>query len=248
MGRRRKKKPQKYPRPPKTTAHPPKKLQSDPAPPAIDEPTRAEPSDPIRPFRLRIAVKSLELVRGYDGILRGVPEPIVALSAFLLDGDQARPLGRTLVRFSVSAGTFPTTILNLQPTEALIANARAELRARLAVLLLALEEDSGKDIQRVYAHLGEAKHWRMWRLDDTMPSPMAVVEMHSMPLPSLPYQCSIGVVDDGVDLRDACPDDALVGAGLIVLGTGRQEEEFRVRFLSSDERNDWTALVDIRVK
>lgn len=201
----------------------------------------------IRPFQLRVAVKNLEIVRGYDGLFRGVPEPIVLLAAFLLDGESVRPLGRQLIRFAIPQNRFPCTVANLS-IEALGAKSRAGQQAKILLLMLALEEDSGEDILRIYTHLAEAKHWRIWRLEDPVPSPMAVMELGAMPLPTLPYLCSVGVVDDGHELRDICKDDTLVGAGLVMLGTGRWEDEFRIRFLSADERNDWTARVEAHVE
>lgn len=232
MGRRPRKNP-KHPKLPKNPKASPQKRSAG---------VEASP----RPFQLRVALKNLEIVRGYDGLFRGAPEPIVLLAAFLLDGESARPLGRQIIRFAIPQDRFPCTVANLN-IEALSAKSRAGQQAKILLLALALEEDSGEDILRVYSHLAEAKHWRIWRLEDPVPSPMAVMELGAMPLPTLPYLCSVGVVDDGHELRDICKDDTLVGAGLVMLGTERWEDEFRIRFLSADERNDWTARLEARV-
>lgn len=205
----------------------------------------------IHNFRLRMELTALELASGHDGLLRGMPEPVVLLGAFLVASGRALPLGRCLVRLNQPVGRFPTTVTPPQPT-VLRAKGRASVSARIAVLAIAVEEDVGKDVERIYSHLAEAKNVRVWNLEEAVPSPAALAELvpgpESTPLLPHPVATRVGVVADGADLRDACKDDELIGASLFVIPTTRQEEGFRVHFTSADLKNDWTAVIAVSVE
>jgi hypothetical protein len=214
-----------------------------------------KPTDRIHTFRLRMELTALELASGHDGLLRGLPEPVIVLGAFLLASARALPLGRCLVRLSQPAGRFPTTVTPPQPA-VLRAKGRASTSARIAVLAIAVEEDAGKDVERIYAHLAEAKNVRVWNLEDAVPSPVSLAELVAGPeapsiaAPLLPHPVAtrVGVVVDGADLRDVCEADELIGAGLFVIPTTRNEEGFRVHFTSADQKNDWTAVLSVSVE
>jgi hypothetical protein len=208
----------------------------------------SRPAERVYGFRVRIELTALELACGNDGLLRGMPEPVVLLGAFLLTDGQARPLGRTLVRLSQPSGRFPTVVTPPATTPSpavLTARGRGTETTRIAVLAIAIEEDAGKDVERIYAHLGGAAGLRVWTLDDAIPSPMTLAELGPPSLP--PASLRVGVVDEGADLRDACDEDDFVGASLFVITTTRQEDGFRLQFVSEDRKNDWTAIVGVRV-
>jgi hypothetical protein len=201
-------------------------------------------------FRAHIELTALELASGHDGLLRGMPEPVVLLGAFLLTDGQARSLGRVLVRTNQPAGRFPTVVT---PTAqaALLGRGRAASGAsgaRIAVLAIALEEDSGKDVERVYAHLENGKALRVWALDDAVPHVTTLAELGASAPSEPPIAPRVGVLDEGADLRDLCKDDEMVGAALFLIGVNRQEEGFRLHFVSSDRKNDWTAIVGVSVE
>lgn len=218
----------------------------------------SEPRERIHSFRLRMELTALELASGHDGLLRGMPEPVILLGVFLLANARALPLGRCLVRLNQPVGRFPTTVTPPQPA-VLRAKGRASASARIAVLAIAVEEDAGKDVERIYTHLAEGKNVRLWNLEDTVPSPAALAELvqgpeapgslaaSPAPVPH-PVAVRVGVVADGADLRDLCKEDDLVGASLFVIPTTRQEEGFRVHFTSGDKQNDWTALISVSVE
>ncbi|HLM75008.1 MAG TPA: hypothetical protein VK459_20000 [Polyangiaceae bacterium] len=210
----------------------------------------------IHSFRLRMELTALELASGHDGLLRGLPEPVILLGVFLVANARALPLGRCLVRMNPPVGRFPLTVTPPQPA-VLRAKGRASASARIAVLAIAVEEDAGKDVERIYAHLAEGKNVRVWNLEDAVPSPTSLAELVPGPEGSpvaasalLPHPVAtrVGVVVDGAELRDVCEDDELVGASLFLIPTTRQEEGFRVHFTSGDKKNDWTALISVSVE
>ena len=159
-------------------------------PPRKSGPVSA-PREHIHSFRLRMELTSLELASGHDGLLRGMPEPVVLLGAFLLADGRALPLGRCLVRLSSPSGRFPTTVTPPEPA-VLRAKGRAISSARIAVLALAVEEDDGGDVERIYAHLAEAKNLRVWDLEESVPSPASLAELlsgseaHGVPVAATP--------------------------------------------------------------
>ncbi|NUQ76157.1 MAG: hypothetical protein HUU21_21675 [Polyangiaceae bacterium] len=217
-----------------------------------------EPRERIHSFRLRMELFALELAAGHDGLLRGMPEPVILLGAFLLANARALPLGRSLVRLNQPSGRFPTTVTPPEPA-VLRAKGRATASARIAVLAIAVEEDAGDDVARIYGHLAEGKNVRVWNHEDAVPAPAALSELlagpdsHVPPIvaPALlphPVASRVGVVVDGADLRDLCQADELVGASLFLIPTTRQEEGYRVHFTSSDKKNDWTALISVSVE
>lgn len=223
-----------------------------------------EPRERIYSFRLRLEVTALELASGHDGLLRGMPEPVIVLGAFLIAGGRATPLGRMLVRLKQPQGRFPTVVTPPEPA-VLRTKGRGSSTTRIAVLGLAIEEDVGKDVERIYAHLAEAKHVRVWTLEDAVPSPVALAELApsasaSVPAPAPappaapaptvlnPVATRVGVVVEGADLRDACTEDDFVGASLFLIPTTVQEDGVRLHFTSADQLNDWTALLTVSVE
>ncbi|WP_437809262.1 hypothetical protein [Sorangium sp. So ce1078] len=210
----------------------------------------------MRSFRLRLDVTALELASGHDGLLRGAPEPVLLLAAYLLvppdPGAPAgltppRPLGRTLVRFRAPEGRFPV-VLTLRAPLSFKARARARENDRVLLLALAVEEDTGREVERLYAHLADAKHLRLWDLDAPVPSPSALAELIAAPyLREHAAPARVGVLDDGGDLRDTCRDDDFVGACAAIVSTARHEDALRFHFVSEGGRNDWTAVTAVSV-
>jgi hypothetical protein len=219
------------------------------APPASDAPR-------VRSFRLRLNLTGLELAAGHDGLLRGAPDPVLLIAAYLLFPPDPllglrppRPLGRTLVRFGSPRGRFPAQ-LTLRAPVLLTARARARENDRILLLALAVEEDSGEEIERLYAHLAGAKHFRLWDLEAPIPSPSTLPELITASyLREDATPVRIGVLDDGGDLRDTCREDDFVGACAAMISTTRHEEDaLRFHFVSADGRNDWTAAGIVSVE
>ncbi|WP_437722130.1 hypothetical protein [Sorangium sp. So ce861] len=223
----------------------------------------APPARRVRSFRLRLDITALELASGHDGLLRGAPEPVLLVAAYLLfppdpgapppaPGAPAglappRPLGRTLARFSAPQGRFPA-VLTLRGPLSFKARARARDDDRILLLVLAVEEDTGKEVERLYAHLADAKHLRLWDLDAPVPSPSTLAELIAAPyLQGHAAPARVGVLDDGGDLRDTCRGDDFVGASAALVSTARHEDALRFHVVSADGRNDWTAVTAVSV-
>ena len=195
-------------------------------------------------FHARVELTALEITAGDDGLFRGMPEPVVLLGGYLIAGGKATLLDRTIARLKQPKDRFPTIVKPSAPA-VLKMKGRAPEGSRVAVLAVALEEDGGDDVVRVYAQLGSGAGLRVWALDDAVPSVMSLAELGSIAVSQPPVSSRVGVLDDGVDLRDECKDDELVGAGLFLVSLTRQEDAFRLHFVSGDRKNDWTGIVGV---
>lgn len=211
---------------------------------------KAAPSAPsIQTLKLGFELCSLEIAQGHDGLLRGAPEPVIVLSAFHVTtggGPRVRPLGRELVRF-LPRGRFPLVVA--PPSRSVLkARARCHEGDRVILLAVAIEEDSGADLERVYTHIQDLARIRVWEADAAEPSPVMMADLGALPASTPPFAARVHVLDDGADLRDACEDDEIIGAGLLIIAPHRSEDVYRIRFISEDRKNDWTAVVAAHIE
>jgi hypothetical protein len=189
-------------------------------------------------------ITTLEIARGHDGFLRGSPEPILIFATYLLAGPVLQVAGRTLHRFRATK-PFPSNALAdkkaLPACSVRVPNGQS---LRWAALAIALEEDGGEDVQRIF---GAVEHHQ--RLSVLTPDP-ADVEPHtfaSLPVAvewSLPRE--VDVLLDGMALSGTCRSDKWIGA-VCWLMTASARCRYRLPFLAPNERNDWTAVVEIAV-
>lgn len=204
------------------------------------------PESRLATWRMQIELTALDLARGHDGLLRGAPEPVVLFAAFLLDAARPpKPLGRAFARFAPK-DRFPAVIPPIEKA-VIRGRARSNSLARVVLLGIALEEDSGKDIERVYARLSDGKGLRVWEPEDAIPAPAAIGELTGWALSPAPHSARVHVVEEGADLQDICKEDELIGACAIVLAPRRSEERYYLGFTSPDGKNDWTASLDVRI-
>ncbi len=195
--------------------------------------------------RIRIRFDHLELARGHDGFLRGKPEPTLVLGVYLVAGEQqTRLLTRNIFRFGVSK-PLPCRIRRSRP---LLSNRYYEhlAGAHFVVLAMAVEEDSGTDVQQLYGLLDRMASISVWSPEAAMPTPLHIEE-----LPDddqgwwTPYRVS--VLANGIAVGEQCKGDDWVDASLAIVPTEtRHDRELRMHFVSKDERNDWTAQLSVR--
>ena len=91
------------------------------------------------------------MAKGYDGLLRGMPEATLLVGLYRVGPAHARLVGRYLYRFE-RPSEFPTKV---GPREASNESLAVPLPrgTRLAMLVLAVEEDSGRGLQSLFAAL-----------------------------------------------------------------------------------------------
>jgi hypothetical protein len=187
----------------------------------------------------------LEIARGHDGFLRGKPEPVVIVAAYLVDGTTTYVVGRMLHRFKVTQ-PFPSEARS-EATALPMSTVTVpdETTPRWVVLAIALEEDGGKDVQRLYGAVERYRALTVWTPDTRDVDPLP---LHALPETedwNVPREVELSV--EGATESALCQSDKWIGAVCwrIRARGGSKKSRFRLPFLAADGRNDWTAIVDI---
>lgn len=190
-------------------------------------------------------MQQLELARGYDGFLRGMPEPTLLLGVYRVEGSHARVLGRYLYRFERPGG-FPAKVAPREASrESLVLVPSAG--TRVVVLALAVEEDSGRGLQTLYAALEHGDAVVAWTEHETAPVPMPLCELSAGAMPpdlGQRVHLMIGERDPSIHLQG----DDWIDANLLWTSIAPKRCVHRLHFVSTDERNDWTAEVELSVR
>ncbi|MBW2462541.1 MAG: hypothetical protein JRH11_12905, partial [Deltaproteobacteria bacterium] len=159
-----------------------------------------------RPFR--VAVTSIELARGYDGLLRGEPEPAFILALFSGGGASARLIARTTIEVPMnSAQGFPATVV-LPDRQVLSTSLTTD--GPLLLLGLAVEVDSRELLQHLYARVEQPDRFHAWRISDQTPAPVDFAEMARGNAASIPTAERLNLMWDDENLEtvgDAFGDD-----------------------------------------
>lgn len=197
------------------------------------------------PTRLRALLESIEFTRGHDGFLRGKPEPEILFALYAISTDSAVLLQRNRRPVAVN-GAYPTTT---ELPNKLMLNSRVPSGCRrLALLCLALEHDSGEDINTIYAGLVEDAAWQVRACDSALAAPFSLPELLFLQPTPAPAALPVELKLRGDRLEDLCQKDDWVGAGLLLLdGETDIRDLWRLRILSSSQRNDWTLKIEVRV-
>jgi hypothetical protein len=202
----------------------------------------------VATFRFHGRVDKLEIARGHDGLLRGPPDPVLAIAIYVGDPSTFRLLGRSLHRFH-PRGSFPATVA---PDTELLPSGAIDVSTsfRYVAVAVALEEDGGVDVQRIYGALEHHRMLSVWAPDRAEPEPFSLVTLPDTAAWTVPAE--VDLVIDGVSASSSCASDKFIGA---VCWTMQPRAEvptsayrasvYRLPFLSADRRNDWTALVAI---
>lgn len=189
-------------------------------------------------------MKCLEIARGHDGFLRGDPEPVVVVAAYLVNPPYVQVVGRSLHRFEVHS-PFPSTATS---KEQALPSCSIELAGglpRWAVLAVGLEDDGGQDVQRVFGALEHTQMLSLWAPDDQEVEPLSLASIPTKPEWVSPRP--VQLLFEGQPFAATCRSDKWIGAVCWMI-EGREvgaRSLFRLPFLSEDRRNDWTAIVDI---
>ena len=189
-------------------------------------------------------VLCLEIARGHDGFLRGDPEPVLIVAAYLLQGPFVQVVGRSLHRFQAHS-PFPS---NATAKERGLPSCTIELETELprwVVLAIALEDDGGEDVQRVFGAVEHHAMMSVWATDQPEVDPLALSAIPEEPgwFPPRP----VNVLLEGRPAAATCRSDKWIGAVCWTM-RGRERPErgrYRLPFLAENRKNDWTALVDI---
>lgn len=193
---------------------------------------------------VQITVRRVELALAHDGVLRGSPEPVLLFAIYRVLGDDITLLSRSTIR--VPAGADAGQLVELDETE-LDARVPMSDDLRILVLVAAVEEDGGGGVGRIYADLEAPATLQAWAVDAAVPEPRSLHDWACQEPPPAPATARVHLVDASGDLRDKDLGDDWIGAALVQV-TPKLERgtERRLRFVSEDGKNDWTAVVELR--
>jgi hypothetical protein len=196
-------------------------------------------------FTFHGQVTGLEIARGHDGFLRGNPEPVIIFAAYLVTAGGLQIVGRSLHRFRASK-PFPSAAkVDTPELPACRILLHAGATARWAVLAIALEEDGGEDVQRLFGAVEHHKNLSVW--------PSGAIDVEPQSLASVPFTDEwrlpreVDLLVDGLAASSSCRSDKWIGA-VCWLMPGNETgmlAGYRLPFLAEDGRNDWTAIVAI---
>ncbi len=190
-------------------------------------------------------VHQLEMAKGYDGLLRGMPEPTMLLGIYRVDGGHARALGRYLYRFGRPA-EFPTKVMPKVASDEVLAF-RPSTDSRIVVLALAVEEDNGRGLQTLFAELEGADGVLAWTDDDVAPVPTHLQELCGGQMP--PDRAHrVHLMFGEHDPSRHLDGDDWIDANLLWTSIAIKRIRHRLHFVSADGRNDWTAEVELMVR
>ncbi len=173
---------------------------------------RPRPSGGIK---VELVLEAVELARGYDGPLRGLPEPRLLIAAYHVSPGGVILVRRALCR--VAPGSeFPQRIpIDEELLRQRVHASSAQDRGLLVVLVMALEEDSGDDVADVYADIAEPARWSMWDPRSELPDVRTLSELVALMPTSPPAAEPVALLRDGVPLEPSVTEDDWVGALMI---------------------------------
>lgn len=203
--------------------------------PPKPKPQVLAPAPSRLPSKVAFQLEALEIARGYDGLFRGEPEPVLVVGVFA----GARLLGREQVAFT-RPGESPRVLL-----PQVTATQRLKLPRSydgVTVVCAALEHDDGTAVLSMYSAL--EKPLRAWRPTDPMPEPHAPEAPEWSALVPHPVELLL----DGVDWRVALHGDDVIAATLVRFPTEPDDHEVRLEFRSPDGKNEWTARARLSLR
>ena len=207
---------------------------------------------PTRHGALSILIPKLTVAKGHDGFMRGSPEPTLLVGAFLNDagGATERTLVRGLWRFA-SPRSMPSDVATAGEHQV-----RTDIfvtrPASIVLLAVAFEEDAGRDVAEVFSAMETAARLHVWREDEPAPHPLNLAELWlgnaDLGPAAFDHPTRVNVHLDGKDLKRNCKSDDYVDALAVVLSANRtHRRDLRFHFRTHDGRNDWTAVMEIRI-
>jgi hypothetical protein len=185
----------------------------------------------------------LEIAKGHDGLLRGAPEPVVVIGAFLITDNKPVLCGRGIFRFE-SPKQIPGVITRKEgKVHGLVPK---KPNSRLAFIFAALEEDEGGAIREVYARMERAAHFQAIDREDHS---LRALNLEEWPAPEPDQFLGPHAVDlqvDGQDLQAIAGDDWVAASILLVPLPFALRDPVRIHFRDRDGKNDWTLRVKAR--
>ncbi len=189
----------------------------------------------------RGAIEKLEIARGHDGFLRGGPDPVLIAAIYAATAKEIRLVGRSLHKFE-SKTQFPTEVKpNVVELPSLVI--QSEDLSRFLFLAIMLEEDGGKDVQRLYGAVEHQSMLSAWAIEqaEVEPMPLAAVAVNA----EFHAPTRVDLLLEGQPVANTCNSDKWIGAVCCALPIREPASRslYRLPFLAPNRKNDWTLIV-----
>ncbi|MCC6663749.1 MAG: hypothetical protein IT375_08400 [Polyangiaceae bacterium] len=200
--------------------------------------------------QIEVSIDELEAARAHDGTFRGDVELRLLVGVYHVRSGRAALIGRALWPVDApGAAPFRIDVDHGLVTARVFAASSQPTEGMFVVLVLALEEDSGRDVQSLYAQLEQPADWCVWDLGRSLPEPRSLAELAGLgpSEPPVPERVQLLFGADHVPAR--LESDELIGALLVRVPESRDPgpSDWRFHFQAPDGRNDWTAVLRIVV-
>lgn len=200
--------------------------------------------------RLEVSIDLFEAAHAHDGLLRGRVEPRLVVGAYHVRAGRAALVGRALCAIQAPGpAPFRIDVERDLVRASVVASSSAPADGMFVVLVLALEEDSGKDVQALYAELERPSGWVVWEEQRPMPEPHTLEELATLGASEPPVAERVQLLFGDAHAPRPDESDELVGALLVRIAESSlsRPSEWRFHFRAPDGRNDWTAVLRVRV-
>lgn len=193
--------------------------------------------------RVALEVASMEVVAGDDGLFGGAPEPTLVVGLYAVGRGQPLLLGRALARFRPTR-KLPVTVAPTERTGVAVEFVSAANDLHFVVLAIALEEDGGKDVRRLYGALEHPYELSVFSHVAREVTPVSLGEVRTASWP-VDQPTGVELLVDGSPAR--CKDDSLVGATVLHLSARETSATslYRMPFRTADRKNDWTVFLHV---
>lgn len=193
---------------------------------------------------IEVELEEVEIARGSDGLLRGRPEPALLIGVYAVNGAPSCLLGRALRRITLS-GPLPAKHTPRAEDRLLVGRSMAQQYSRLVIVVVAAELDGAEDMERLCAALAEPEHIRLWDARANVPEVLSLDQAaQAEPAPE-PMSRAVQLMVRGQHAVDLFAGDDYVSACVSIDGVDASVQR-SLRFVSADERNDWSAVLRIR--
>ena len=191
---------------------------------------------------MRAKLTRVEFATATDGPLRGLPDPALVLAIYKLEEQRPALIGRLLWRMTM-AREAPWVA---EPSEAVLELPYSVQRfpARLAVLVVGIEENGGRGVQEAYQRLEPADGTMLSKIAHDEATTTGLAEFSSGDT-NRPQAVPVLPIVEGVALSDCMHNDTWVGASASVLELRPQRLEEVVQFhlCTEPKVNDWRVTV-----
>jgi hypothetical protein len=188
---------------------------------------------------ITLEVSSLEVAAGFDGLFRGDPEPVLVCGIFGMADNKAVLIARGVGRFARPI-RYPAVV---KMADSQLADGRLSTTSEplVAVVVMALEEDGGRDIRRAYGIL--QSHGELHLIESCdQPNASDIGELLLRPAEwKQPKKVTLAV--DGQSFDAECRSDKWIAASAF---SAPLRTTHRVHLVSDDKTNDWTAVLTLR--